>query len=62
MSRVFLCLFALFALGEGVHLTVGYLRELRGLSPWKGSRFLHWFSVLSLFILWLAWNRFRTLP
>ena len=62
MRVLFFSLFALAALGEGVHITVGYLRALRGLPAFRGSRFLHWFLCLGLFVLWLLWNRFRTLP
>ncbi|MBP3301061.1 MAG: hypothetical protein J6M34_06125 [Clostridia bacterium] len=62
MRDVLLILFALFALGEGIHITAGYLRTLKGLAPWRSSRFLHWFFALSLLVLWLAWNRFRVLP
>ena len=62
MSRIFLLLFALFALGEGVHLTVGYLRALKGLPAFRVSRFLHWFFAVTLFVLFFVWNRFRTLP
>lgn len=60
MKEIFLWIFALLFVGEGVHVTVGYLRALKGKAAPRASRFLHWFFVFSLLGVWCVWNWFRT--
>lgn len=60
MKNLFLLLFALLALGEGVHVSLGYVRALKGKEPWGFSRFLHWFAAFALLAVWFVWNWYRT--
>ena len=60
MKDFFLAVFALLFLGEGIHVTVGYLRALKGKSLPRFCRYLHWFFALSLLAVWFIWNWYRT--